>query len=49
MFAVDVFRRFAERDIAAAIWLGKLNGISQSVKMGWTRFWRKSRHNECHR
>ena len=32
MFALDVFRRFAERDIAAArIWLGKLNGVSQNA------------------
>ena len=32
LFALDVFRRFAERDIAAArIWLGKLSEISQNA------------------
>ena len=32
MFAIDVFRRFAERDIAAArIWLGKLGEIDQTT------------------
>lgn len=32
MFALDVFRRFAERDmVAARIWLGKLGEIRQSV------------------
>ena len=30
MFALDAFRRFAERDITAArIWLGKLGEISE--------------------
>ena len=32
MFAIDVFRRFAERDIAAArIWLGKLREVRQNA------------------
>lgn len=32
MLALDVFQKFAERDVAAArIWLGKLAGISQNV------------------
>jgi len=32
MLALDVFRRFAERDVTAArIWLGKLKGISQNA------------------
>lgn len=35
MFALDVFRRFAERDMAAArIWLGKLGEISQKAMDG---------------